>query len=321
MRGGLLVCVALLAAAGCAHRSPYGRRPVAGSLPAVQTTMHRQVVNATDAGEGDLAVGALRRKLAMEPQNLAVRLELIRRYRELGFPDLALEHARVAVERFPDSAEAHIELARGLRALGLRREAVEELEAFFRRHPRASPNVPAWLGILRDELEQWQPGEAAHRAAIAMAPDRDDLYNNLGYNLLRQGRLEEARQALERALALNPESRAARNNLGLALAARGASALEEFRRTSDPATAHNNLACALIEQGRYGEARKELESALAYNRNHSAALANLRLLAELDGQPPTVRPPRAQSSKWGRFWAAVWRVLAGPEESGERPQR
>lgn len=321
MRGRLLVCVGLLVAAGCAHRAPYGRRPVAGSLPGVQTTMHRQVVNAMDAGEGDLAIASLRRRLAAEPKNLAVRLELIRRYREAGFPDLALEHARVAVERFPESAEARIELARGLRALGLRREALEELEAFFRRHPQASANVPAWLGILRDELGQWQQGEAAHRAAIAMAPDRDDLYNNLGYNLLRQGRLEEARQALERALVLNPASRPARNNLGLVLAARGVAALDEFRRTSDAATAHNNLACALIEQGRYEEARKELESALAYNRNHAAALANVRLLAELDGQPAAVRLPGAQGGKWGRFWAAVLRVLAGPEQSGERPQR
>jgi tetratricopeptide (TPR) repeat protein len=316
----LLVWACLLVA-GCAHRGLPVRRPIAAAPSGSQTTLHRQVVNAVDAGEGDLAIASLRRKLAAEPENLAVRLELIRRYRELGFPDLSLEHARFAVERFPDSPDAHIELARALRALGMHEKAADELEAFFRQHPQASPNVAAWLGILRDELGQWKQGEAAHRAALAMAPNRDDLHNNLGYNLLRQGRLDEARQALERALALNPKSRAARNNLGLVLAAQGSGGLEEFRHTSDPATAHNNLACALIEQGRYEEARKELESALAYNRNHPAALANLRLLAELDGQPPAVRLPQSPRSKWSRFWAAVWRVLAGSEPSGERPQR
>jgi tetratricopeptide (TPR) repeat protein len=263
----------------------------------------------------------LRRQLAAEPQDPAVRLELIRRYRELGFPDLALEHARFAAERFPDSAEAHVELARALRDLGLREQAAETLESFFDKHPQASPSVPAWLGIVRDELGQWQRGEAAHRAAVALAPDRDDLLNNLGYNLLRQGRIEEARKTFERALALNPKSRAARNNLGLTLAAAGAPALEEFQRASDPATAHNNLACALIEQGRYQEARRELEAALAYNRNHPAALANLRLIAELDGQPPAVKLSPEEPKRRGGFWARVLRILAGPEAAGERPQR
>ncbi|MGC8792017.1 MAG: tetratricopeptide repeat protein [Bryobacteraceae bacterium] len=290
-------------------------------MPAFPLAMHRQVVNAVDAGEGDLAIGKLRRQLVAEPQNLAVRLELIRRYRELGFPDLALEHARLAAERFPDSAEAHVELARALRALGLRREAAETLESFFDKHPQASPSVPAWLGILRDGLGQWERGEAAHRAAIALAPNRDDLLNNLGYNLLRQGRIEEARKTLERALALNPKSQAARNNLGLALAAAGAPALEEFRRASDAATAHNNLACALIELGRYEEARKELEAALAYNRNHPAALANLRLIAELDGRPPAVNLSPEGRKRRGGFWTRVLRILAGPADAGERPQR
>ncbi|MCS7315197.1 MAG: tetratricopeptide repeat protein [Bryobacterales bacterium] len=310
-----------LALVGCSQRiRPAGRAP-APAAPAVYSTLNRHIVNALDAGEGDFTLGALRRQLAADPANPQVRLQLAKRYRELGFPDLALEHARLAAERFPDLADAQIEQARALRAMGLTAEAAELLEAFFRMHPRASANVPAWLGILRDELGQWQAGEAAHRAAVAMAPERDDLYNNLGYNLLKQGKHQEARKALERALELNPDSRAARNNLGLVLAATGSGAFEAFRRAGDPATAHNNLACALIEQGRYREARKELESALAYNRNHPAALANLRLLAQLDGQHAAVSLRQAPRSSWGRFWSAVWRKLAGFEESGERPQR
>lgn len=321
MRAAAATLAFLLLLGGCSHRSRQAHRPPAAATPAVHSTLNRQIVNALDAGEGDFTLGALRRRLAADPGDSGARIGLARRYRELGFPDLALEHARFAVERFPDSAEAQLEQARALRALGFHREAADGLESFFRSHPRAPAAVPAWLGILRDELGQWQQGEAAHRAAIALAPERHDLYNNLGYNLLRQGRHQEARQALERALALNPQSEAARNNLGLALAALGSGALEAFRHSSDPATAHNNLACALIEQGRYGEARRELESALAYNRNHPAALANLRLLAELDGRPAAMTLRPAPRTARGRFWSAVWRRVAGFEEPGERPQR
>lgn len=313
----LLGCLAWLVV-GCGPRTYSPAKPHNSS--GVLSTFRRQVLNAVDAGEGDLVLAGLRRRLAAEPGNLEVRLALIRRYREAGLPELALDHARFGAERFPDSPEIQVEMARAMRALGLRAEAAEVLERFFRQHPKLSPEVPAWLGILRDELGQWPQGEAAHRAALALAPKRDDLHNNLGYNLLRQGRREEARQALERALALNPGSKTARNNLGLALAPAPAPALEQFEKAADAATAHNNLACALIEQGRYAEARKELEIALGYSRNHPAALANLKLLSELDGQAATLKAGSRQQGAWGRFWAAVWRVLAGVEQQrSERP--
>ncbi len=320
MRATAFLTLWLALGCGCAHRMRVDRTPALPALTGTYATFQRQVVNAIDAGEGDLALAALRRRVALDPENLRARLELMRRYREAGFPDLAIEHGRVAAERFPDSAEVQVELARSLRAMGMTAEAAAGLEAFFRAHPRASAEVPAWLGILRDELGQWEQGEAAHRAALALAPDRDYLYNNLGYNLLRQGRIHQARQMLERALSLNPDSRVARNNLGLALAAEGRPALEHFEKTADAAAAHNNLACALIEQGRYAEARRELEIALGYNRNHAAALTNLKLIAELDGQPPSAvlkeKPPR------GGFWSAVWRVIAGTEKQpSERPAR
>ncbi len=318
-RPALIGCLALLAA-GCAPRGRQVRRPP--PLSGVAATFQRQVVNAVDAGEGDPLLRGLRLRLASDPDNRAARLQLIRRYREAGFPEVALEHARLAAERFPSDPEVHVELAKSLRALGLRAEAAEALESFFKQHPRSSPEVPAWLGILRDELGQWPQGEAAHRAALAMAPGRDYLHNNLGYNLLRQGRTQEARQALERALQLNPDSRAARNNLGLALAAEGAPALDQFQKAGDPAAAHNNLACALIEQGRYAEARKELEIALGYSRNHPAALANLRLIAELDGRGTDVELRQAPRSGWSRFWSGVWRILAGVEQQeSQRRQR
>src|SRR5262245_55018741 len=52
------------------------------------TAMERQIQNATDAGEGDATVRALRQRLAAEPDNLAVRLELIDHYTRGGYPEL-----------------------------------------------------------------------------------------------------------------------------------------------------------------------------------------------------------------------------------------
>ena len=79
---------------------------------------------------------------------------------------------------------------------------------------------------------------------------------------------------------------------------------------SDPATAHSNLAAMLIEQGKYAEARKELEVALGYNKAHAAALANLKLVSELDNKP-AVMPAKPVRTRWGKFRSAVLKVMGG----------
>ena len=80
----------------------------------------------------------------------------------------------------------------------------------------------------------------------------------------------------------------------------------------DAATAHSNMAALLIEQGDYGAARREIDSALGYNKEHSAALRNLQLLTELDGGtarlPDGQRPPE---SRWEKFSRAMKVVMVG----------
>ena len=79
------------------------------AAPAAEKTrqvpaFERQVANARDAGEGDYVVRRLRQQMAAEPDNLGVRIELIEHYTRSGYPELALEHSRLAAARFPESA-------------------------------------------------------------------------------------------------------------------------------------------------------------------------------------------------------------------------
>ena len=317
-------CLLLLLAAACTwscapRRAGNLRKPA--PVPAaggIETTLERQIINARDAGDGDYLIRSLQARVAGEPDNLEARLELARRYQQAGSPELALEHYRLAATRFPDSGEVQLLLARCLRSLRLTAQAEDGLAKFLKQRPQTSPEFSAWLGILRDELGDWEPGEAAHRAALALAPNRDDLHNNLGYNLLQQKRHQQAAEEFRQALTLRPDSAIARNNLGLALASQPAEALRNWQAAGDPASAHNNLAAALIEQGRYEEARKQLEIALGHTRSYPAALANLRLLSELDGQPVVLpsgqSAPARTAPAWKRFLSTLWRGLAGIEE-------
>jgi tetratricopeptide (TPR) repeat protein len=305
-RLGILAAAAL--AVSCAHQTRVANAPAAPQ----PTVWERQIHNAKDGGDGDYQLNALRTRMAAEPDNIAVRLEIAKAYQDRGYPEVALEICRLAAARFPESGEVQLALVRGLREMNRRQEAVEGLEAFLKAHPQSGPSYASWIGILHDEAGQWTLGEAAHRAALELAPAQDSLHNNLGYNLLMQKKSEEAAGEFREALRLNPASQVARNNLGLALANSNATqAIANWQAASDPAAAHNNLAAVWIEKGNYTEARKELNIALGYNRGLSAALKNMELVARLDGNAATL-PGRASDTRWERWKAGFKRLFVGP---------
>jgi Flp pilus assembly protein TadD len=230
---------------------------------------------------------------------------------------LELEHLRLAVDRFPGFREAHIALAQSLRKVGEAGQAAELLSGYLRSNSASAADPEVWnsLGVAHDEAGEWRAGEQAFRSGLAVAPGADYLLNNLGYNLLEQGRASEAAAILKEALRRNARSETAHNNLGLALArSQGAlvgEALQHFENVVDAATARSNLAAALIEQQRYDESRRLLEAALDYNRSHAVALANLALLAELDGRPATLPPPSRRVTPWRRPVAFLKRIFQG----------
>jgi tetratricopeptide (TPR) repeat protein len=304
-----LVGAVMLWSAACAPR----QTPQAPLRP--PTAFERQVRNAVDAGDGDLEVRRLRARVAAEPDNLQARLDLAAAYTLRGFPDLSLEHMRLAAARFPDKAEAQLALALALRQVGLHAEGAALLQQFLTAYPQTIPRYAAWLGILRDELGEWKPGESAHRAALAAGPEAGWIHNNLGHNLLMQGRAEEAAAEFREALRLDPSLIVARNNLGIATAANPAEAVLHWQSVADPAAAHSNLAALLIEQGQYEAARRELAKALGYNSTHPAAWKNLRLVARLDGKPATLDAERPEG-RWSRFGTAVRKVFIG--HTGEK---
>lgn len=305
--------------AGCHHDlTRAGKVSGISAKTAVGRAMDRQIVNAANGGEGDYQLRTLRARIEANPSDIAARLEIAERYQQLGFSELALDHARMLIEKTPASEDGYIALAKIQRAEDQPEEAERALVAFTATHD-ASARVWAWIGLLRDDMGDWKNGETAHRKAVAMAPDRDDLHNNLGFCLLQQGRKEEAATEFVAALKLNPRSIVARNNLGTSLNTSAKEAVLHLQSVTDPATAHSNLAAALIDAGRYDEARQELASALSYNRQHSAAMQNLELLAQLDGKPVELKSPARPEGKWAHLAVSAWRRFWGfPPQVADR---
>ena len=288
------VLASALCCVSCIHQVEHPS-PFASSPPAVTAAMSRHVQNAVDAGDGDLQLRTLRKRLASNANDLDARVLLARLYSRRGLPDLALEHYRLAAAQFPDAIVVTLALAKTLREMGEADGALKISSDYLAKYPNANGRweLLSLKGILDDERGQFAEAEAAYRAAIAIEPGRSALHNNLGYNLLLQGQPESAAVEFRRAIEIEPQSQIAHNNLGTALAyqSRGGEALSEWQHSAEPAVAHNNLAAVLIKQGRYADARAELQTALGFRRDFPAALANLRLLAAADGGPAAIPAP------------------------------
>jgi tetratricopeptide (TPR) repeat protein len=255
-------------------------------------------------------------------------MELAAHYEKQGYAELALEHYRLAAERFPDEPSTVVAMARVLDSQKLPDEAITVINRFLAGHT-ASADLQAWLGFLHDEKGDHQAAEAAHRAALAANAGSAKLHNNLGYNLLLQSKTEEAIAEFRRALAIDPKMEMARNNLGMALVRSGSNGQESVAKwaqgAGDKLAAHNNAAAALIEQGKYEEARRELDAALQIDRQYLPALKNLELLASLDGKPAGVpsesrkEAGNGQSSTVVKSLKRFWFAIAGIEQQPAGP--
>ena len=303
MRKGLLL-TAVVACASCT------RHVQVASQPSAHTKTHamlmRQVENAVDLGDGDAEARRWRQRLAANAGDLDARIALAKLYTSRGLPDLAIEHYRLAAELNPGLPGVTLLLAKSLRDMNELAEASRIVSAFVAKYPKESWELLSLQGILEDEQGRFKQGEASYRAALAIDTSQTSLHNNLGYNLLLQGHPDSAADEFRRAIAIDPHSVVAHNNLGTALmfakSGKSEQAFAEWRKSGDPAAAHNNLAAVFLEQGHYPE---ELTSALQFRPDYPAALKNLRLVAAADGGPATP-PPSAQSvNLWKRMTSGL----------------
>ena len=119
---------------------------------------------------------------------------------------------------------------------------------------------------------------AAHyRAALASNPESATAENNLARVLHTQGRLDEAIEHYRAAAKLKPKLAQAHNNLGVVLLQKGRTAegeaqlMEAIRLRPGDQEAEHNLALALNQEGKWKEAA-EIFSRLAPGRPNDANL-------------------------------------------------
>jgi tetratricopeptide (TPR) repeat protein len=164
------------------------------------------------------------------------------------------------------------------------------------------------------------------RRGAQVLPDSPFILVALATALLREGRdLEGARRALERALALAPESAVAHARLGLYRALKGdpAGALESHARAAKlrpgDADYQETLGLAALDAGREDVARDAFEEVLRRRPASALALTNLASLYEKEGRLPQAeealrRLVRLHPGRW-----PLWDRLARLYDRMKRP--
>ena len=193
------------------------------------------------AADGNLgeALPLLEQAEALAPESGAVAAALARVYRRTGEAD----RARTAAER-ARSLEHDLMISDPLM------DAVNNVAASVIGKER---RAFAAEGAGRPEV-----AERLLREMIRSRPEAADLYYNLGNNLSRQGRNEEALAAWATALEKNP----------------------------DHVSALINSSITLAQSGSLAEAERRCRRALEVQPNHPGALSSLGSIAALDGRRP-----------------------------------
>ncbi len=204
---------------------------------------------------------------------------------------------RRATELQPDNADAALAYARGLTSDGHTTEAMTALRtALARTNDDSAVRIAAALGKLLVLAHRPSEAVAAFRQALTIRPATPGLLVGLGVALDASRDFQAAQTAYRQAIALEPESIAARNNLALSTALQGDTmqALASLRslrnhvaesggQASDLATIDGNLALVYAMRGNMRQAG---EAAAGAARNTRELAENMKFYSELAQYAP-----------------------------------
>lgn len=189
------------------------------------------------AGDGPAAAKCFREVLVRNPaQEMAATNLAELMLRQGAYPDAA-EVCRQALERAPEAGRLWLALAEALRRGGDLDGAEGALERAAGLLPGHDPDLLNRRGILCKARGRPAEAVALYRRALASAPSRAGIHNNLGLALLALGHIGEAHAAFDMALRHRPGWPEAQLNRAAALARLG-------RRTEAEAAARAALAGA-----------------------------------------------------------------------------
>jgi tetratricopeptide (TPR) repeat protein len=193
----------------------------------------------------------------------------------------------------------------------------------------------ALLGLIPltwDQCRTWRDSRTLWNHALTHgAGDSDEVHNNLGVELARQGKLEAAAAHYTRALRLNPRYAHAHNNMGVVLSRQGrfeaATAYYALALRLRPGyvAAHNNMGVALNGQGKFEAAESHFALALRLDPDYGEAYNNLGVALASQGKFEAAATCYAEALRlnpsYGEAYNNLALIMAACPEASHRDGR
>ena len=150
-----------------------------------------------------------------------------------------------------------------------------------------NPSLVVFLILTHRQVSYWRNDLSLFGHAIEVTEDNCTMHDNYAIALLKDNRVDEALQHLEKALHINPKYTQARKRLGNVYLDQGKYdfAVNCFEKalqdgTDNPQDVYNNLGVAYFRQGKYDLAIQNYNQALLLDPNHIRARRNLLLVVK-----------------------------------------
>ncbi|HVF38311.1 MAG TPA: tetratricopeptide repeat protein [Gemmatimonadaceae bacterium] len=236
----------------------------------------------------DESIAAFSRALALDGRMRVARRNLEIAYGESGVLERRTVELEARLRSSPDDVAALVESGVAEKTAG----HLDGAEKKFRRALMHDPESSVLHFFLAEIFYNRGMGEEALtylRHSIDLNPANPDAHYLAGFILGDLGRIDEAREANRRAVALNPTLSRAEANLSLETTREKRTTPIVSPRVSKTSakssSAHLTLAVALRLKGYYTEALRESRAALDAGEDASAALESIGGLHLLLGQP------------------------------------
>ena len=136
------------------------------------------------------------------------------------------------------------------------------------------------LGVMSAKEGKFEEAHQHFQKSLALGPGNHKLLSDIGYCFYLQHRLNESEESLRRALQIEPNDRAACNNLAIVLGEmeRYDECLAMFQKVGTEAEAYANLGFLLAQRGEFDRAKDNYNRALTLDpelRPAAEALAQL----------------------------------------------
>ncbi len=158
-------------------------------------------------GEVEVAVAHYREALRIEPDNSVALGNLGNALRELGKTDEAIVCYSRSVALAPDAVGNRVNLAQGLTQAKLYERALHHLREAIRRDPNSAEAYKTMGNALFGKAD-YAGAIDAFRKALDLSPRDHEVHHNVATALQYLGRIEEAEEHYQAAVALKPDSSA-----------------------------------------------------------------------------------------------------------------